>query len=325
MTIHTPPQCVNSVMAAAPTATARVVLLDAGSFGGFSSYLNETWTFTGTDWTDKSTGTINSNGPLPTRQNACMCFDGYNTMMFGGQGGSSAAGILDDTWVWSSNTTWTQYTGPGFALAGPFGRMGAEAAYLTSIGGGGGAVMFGGQNLLSNLLETWIWDGGLKIWTLLSIANGSSPNARVGHCFTSNNSTTAVLFGGQGTNQQFNDTWTFTYSGGVGTWTQKFPTTVPSVRSNACMAYTGSGGVLVMFGGENEYGYLDETWTYTIGTNTWTQVVFANGVGPSGRIGATMALDATSGNVIMFGGQTATAGYAVNETWSFNGTVWSQL
>ena len=89
MTVHTPPQCVNSVMSAAPTAGARVVLLDAGSFGGFSNYLNETWTLNSStpDWTAKSTGLINSTGPLPGRQNACMCFDGYNTMMFGGQGG----------------------------------------------------------------------------------------------------------------------------------------------------------------------------------------------------------------------------------------------
>lgn len=319
MTTHTPPPCANSVMSADPGATTgKVVLLAAGNYPGQSTFLNETWNFVGStpDWTDTSTALINSNGPLPGRQNACMAYDGTNVMLFGGQGGSSATGVLADTWVWNSaGQTWSQAA----PATSPFGRYSAEATNLN----GTGVLMFGGCNLLFNLLETWTWNG--TTWTQVSVANGAGPAARTGHVLAGNSSGTgtAVLFGGQGTNQQFNDTWTYTTAGG---WVQAaIVGASPSVRSNACMAYNTAGTQWVMFGGENEYGYLNETWTLNAGATAWTQVSVANGTGPAGRIGAQMAYDAASSSVIMFGGQTATAGYPSNETWKFTGGVWTQL
>lgn len=327
MTTNSPPRCSNSMMTSATSAGsfvgAEIILLDAGNFPGFSNYLNETWTFTGTtsNWTDQSTALVNANGPLPGRVGGVMAFDGTNVMMYGGQGTTGVP--LNDTWVWSG-TTWTQKTGPGLALAGPYVRMNAEACNLTNVGGGhAGVVMFSGQNLLANLVETWAWDGVAQTWAQVSVTNGVGPAGRTGHCFASNG-TTAVLFGGQGTNQQFNDTWTYTTASG---WAQAaIVGTSPSVRSNACMTYNTATSQWVMFGGENEYGYLDETWVLNAGATAWTQVTAGNGVGPAGRINAMMAYDAvTLAQTVMFGGQTATAGYAVNETWAFNGTVWTQL
>ena len=179
MTTHTPPRCANSVMAADPGASAgsKVVLLNTGNYPSFSSFLNETWTFSGTDWTDTSTSLVNSNGPLPGRSNMCMAYDGANVMMFGGQGDSSASGVLQDTWLWSG-TAWTKAT----PATSPFGRYDAAAAYLS----GTGVVMFGGQNLLYRLLETWVWNG--TTWAQVTVANGAGPAARAGHVMAASGS-----------------------------------------------------------------------------------------------------------------------------------------
>ncbi len=326
MTTNTPLRCANSVMSAFPGSSGKqVVLLNSGNYPGFSNFLNETWTFNGSgtpNWTDQSVSLINSTGPLPGRINATMAYDGYNVMMFGGQGAENSVGVLNDTWIWSG-TAWTQKGGVGLPLASPFGRFGMQSAHLNTIGGGGGVVMFGGENLVYNLLETWIWDGGLQTWTQLTVANGAGPAARTGHVMASDG-TNVVMFGGQGTNQQFNDTWVYTTSSG---WTKLSPATSPSVRSGAVLAYDSTNSKFVLFGGHNEYNYLDETWTFTIGSGTWTQVTVANGVGPSGRIGAQMAFDAAGATTIMFGGYSASDSYASDSTWSFDGSAltWTKL
>jgi hypothetical protein len=130
-----------------------------------------------------------------------------------------------------------------------------------------------------------------------------------------------ILFGGRGQKGQSNTTWSFSGT----TWTQLFPATSPSIRSEACMAFDSANGKWVMFGGQNEYGYLNETWTFD-GTN-WTKVAVPNGTGPAGHIGAQMAFDAGSNRTIMYGGISAKTNYPSNSTWSFNGAtgVWSIL
>jgi len=314
MTTHTPLRCANSVMSGTPATGftgQRVVLLDTGNFPSFSSFLNETWVFTGTDWTNLSTTLIDASGPLPGRINGVMSSDGYGVMLFGGQTASSTAGVLEDTWLWNG-TTWAVQT----PTTVPFGRYGAAATYLA----GTGVVMFGGENLLFKTLETWVWNGNTKAWSLVTVANGSSPAARCGHVMAASGSL-VLLFGGEGTNSQFNDTWTFNGT----TWTKLTPATSPSVRSDACMSYDTVNNIWVLFGGKNEYNYLDETWTFN-GT-TWTQVTVANGTGPEGYIGAQMAFDASSGKTIMFGGISATNNYSENDTWSFDGSAltWTKL
>jgi hypothetical protein len=326
MTATIPLRCANAAMATDPGAASgkQVVLLDTGNYPSFSSFLNQTWEFTGTNWNNTSATLVNANGPLPGRINFVMSYDGTNVMLYGGQGGSSTVGSLEDTWVWSSSAqTWTQLGGPnppGPSLnPQPFSRWDAQAAYI----GSNEVVMFGGTNTLYHLLETWVWNGSTQTWLQIAEANGASPPARVNHMMAGDGASTAVLFGGSGTNSQLNDTWTFSGT----TWTQVHPTTSPSIRSNACMAYDSVNSIYVMFGGNNEYNYLVETWTYSTSTSTWTLVPHANGVGPTGRINAQMCFDPQSGTTIMYGGVGATANYPLNETWSFNGATltWTQL
>lgn len=309
MTTHTPQPSVFSPASLTNNAGKTVVLLNNGSYGGVSNYLNDTWTFTGTDWTQQSPGNFDPAGPLPVRTDASMSYDGNNTMLFGGRGQSELDGVLNDTWTWNG-TAWTKQS----PAASPPGRFKHELTYLAAASG---AVMFGGRNVNDMFVDTWIWNG--TTWAQVTVANGAGPAGRTDSCFAASASL-ALLFGGAGTNSQFNDTWTF--NGTV--WAQLAPATSPSVRSGACMTYDTSNSLWVLFGGRNEYGFLPETWTFN-GT-TWTQRSI--GAGPAGRFGASMAFDTTSHTTIMFGGNTATQqDSASSETWSFNGStfVWTQL
>ena len=314
MTTHTPLRCANSVMSAA-TGANKIVLLNTGNYPSFSNYLNETWVFTGTDWTDISSTLIDPNGPLPCRTDAVMAFDGTNTMLYGGRGMASLVGVLLDTWLWNG-AAWTK-AAPTVA---PFGRYKAEAANLGST-----VVMFGGGIANGQLIdETWIWDGVAQNWSQITSTNScaSWPSARIGHCMAGDG-TQVIMFGGRGNNSQYNSTWSFA----SGAWTKLAPTASPSVRSEACMVYDSVNSLFVLFGGQNEYNYLDETWTYNALTNTWTHIPVANGVGPSGRVGAQMAFDTTSGKTILFGGINATTNYPADDTWAFDGSTltWALL
>lgn len=307
MTLHTPPRCANSEMATI-TTTNKVVLLNTGNYPSYMDFLNQTWTFNGTDWIQISANLIDSAGPLPGRTDMAFTYDGVgNILMYGGRGKTSLVGALQDTWLYNG-TTWTLQA----PLTSPFGRWKAESAFLS----GTGVVLFGGQNALNMLNETWVWNTTTKNWTLQ--APVTSPSIRSDHQLEASSSQ-IIMFGGKNSNSQLNDTWSYNGT----TWTQLFPTTSPSVRSSHCMSYDTTNNIWVMFGGMNAYNYLPETWIFN-GTN-WTQVSI--GTGPAGRINAQMSFDTNTNTSLMFGGTSAATNYPSNETWSFNGSskIWTQL
>ena len=225
--------------------------------------------------------------------------------------------LFQDTWTYVGGT-WTLQA----PTTVPYGRTKAAAAYLAA---DGYAVMFGGSTVYNVIDETWIWNSAVLNWVQLPFANGAGPAGRIGHCMAAS-ATEVLLFGGSGTsNNLFGDTWTFNGT----TWTQPTLTggVSPSFRTNACMTYDATNAVFVLFGGENDSAYVNDTWTFNPGTNTWAQVTVANGAGPAARIGAQMAFDTTNHLTIMFGGISAGANYPSNETWAFNGATltWAKM
>lgn len=309
MTTHVPPRCANTSIAA--KGNGEVVLLNCGNYPSYSSLLNQTWSWGGSDWTNKSTSTtalIDPNGPLPGRINCSMDYDGTNIMLFGGQGDSSTTGGFADTWTFNG-TSWSKKS----PATSPTMRWSAETGYISGVG----VILFGGQNSLFNLNETWKWDGT----TWLQIATTTQPAAKVGHVMASDQ-TTIVLFGGEMINQQSNHTWKYTNSGG---WSQITAITPPSVRSHMCMCYDSVNSIFVMYGGKNSAGYLNETYTFSLSTSTWTKQSPA--VSPPGLIGAQMEFDKQSNTTILFGGISATTNYPSLDTWQFNGSSlnWTKL
>jgi hypothetical protein len=231
-------------------------------------------------------------------QGQVVLFGGYNETEIG------------DTWLWNG-TTWTQQSPATSPPARSQSAMVYDAAQSN-------VVLFGGY--LSNTApfrsnDTWVWNG--STWTQQSPA--TSPSARADHAMAYDAAQSqVVLFGGfTDSGTTLGDTWTWDGT----TWTQQNPATSPSARSFAAMAYDAIHNQVVMFGGQptGTGGALNDTWVWN-GT-TWTQESPANS--PPARNGHTMAFDAQTGQIVLFGGENANNIY-LNDTWVWDGTNWTQ-
>ncbi len=130
-----------------------------------------------------------------------------------------------------------------------------------------------------------------------------------------------VLFGGQGTGPGYlSDTWTWN-----GAWKQQKPLTSPPGRSGAAETYDPSTKSVILFGGVGDIsafqiGDLSDTWTW----NGATWIKQHPAISPPPRRGASMAYDATTGVVLLFGGDNGERSpNFLNDSWVWNGTTWS--
>src|SRR5438876_5501933 len=98
-------------------------------------------------------------------------------------------------------------------------------------------------------------------------------------------------------------------------WVQLSPASSPPARSYLAMAYDPASGKIIMFGGFDGTGYLNDTWTFD--GVTWTQV--ATNTPPPARAAAQMAYDSVTQKVVLFGGFDG-ANY-LGDTWLWDGTT----
>lgn len=197
----------------------------------------------------------------------------------------------------------------------PSARKGGSMAYDNQMGMD---LLFGGAAgpPQGRLNDTWAWNGH----TWLPLHPVTSPLPRDSASMVYDAATgTIVLFGGiSDSGTVLDDTWSWDGS----SWTQLHPTTSPQARDAAGMAYDAAHQVVVLFGGETEQGRLspslNDTWSWD--GSIWTQLHPATS--PSARFGASMAYDAATQQVVLFGGG---AGYPLNDTWSWDGITWTQL
>ena len=279
-------------------SSGQVVLF--GGQGSKNNTLNDTWTWNGTTWTQLSPATS-----PPSRLNAAMAYDANSgqLVLFGGlNNNGNGTSLLGDTWTWNG-TTWTQQT----PATSPQARFYATMAYDPS---SGQVVLFGGETVNSDFYvgDTWTWNG--STWTPQNPA--TSPPSR-GTAAMAYDATFGqlLLFGGDGNGTGFpflNDTWTWNGT----TWTQLSPAASPPPTGQAVMAYDANSGQLVLFGGANDEGLniLGDTWTWN-GT-TWTQQTTV--ASPEARFSAAMAYDPSSGQVVLFGGESNTD--LLGDTWA---------
>ena len=210
-----------------------------GGRSGTGAYLNDTWTWDGSVWT-QLTGGVSP----PAREHHSLVFDdSLNAiLLFGGWNGTTA---LNDTWELTTSG-WTQLS----PSTKPSIRYYTSMAYDIAAGE---TVLFGGFNNGTYLNETWAFSSGN--WVKLNPAN--SPSARRAAPLAYDPATgLALLFGGfNGT--ALGDTWTFDGT----TWTQHSVDTAPSARYGAAMVYGNSSSV-VLFGGSNGTTKNNETWQW---------------------------------------------------------------
>jgi len=107
-------------------------------------------------------------------------------------------------------------------------------------------------------------------------------------------------------------------SGGVAasaSWVELSPASSPPVRSYLAMTYDPASGKIIIFGGFDGTGYLNDTWTFD--GVTWTQV--ATNTPPPARAAAQMAYDSVTQKVVLFGGFNG-RNY-LGDTWLWDGTT----
>ena len=156
-----------------------------------------------------------------------------------------------------------------------------------------------------------------------------TPAGRYWHSATSNGGTTAAtsrvyVFGGTGGIQSnysyFNDLWY--YQVDKFAWTLA-PTgrAIPTGRGH--IAWSCGGGRCIVFGGTNGVSKLNETWSYTEATGTWTKATCGRkSPCPSARVMSTMAYDPTRGYHVLFGGR-GSGDTTLTDTHTFGGTAWT--
>lgn len=177
-------------------------------------------------------------------------------------------------------------------------------------------VLFGGANYAESRVfaDTWSWDG--TSWTERHPAH--SPAARDWPALAYDDALgEVVLFGGgiPGAAANSDETWTWDGSD----WSEQQPEWSPPGRHSAAMAYDAARGLLVLFGGLGQGGYLNDTWTYD--GRTWTPVCGVDALpacGPPPGLGNAMAYDPLHQQIVMFGGSNGD-----NYTWTWDGSGWT--
>ena len=131
------------------------------------------------------------------------------------------------------------------------------------------------------------------------------------------------VFGGYDNTSFYNDTWTFDTRDNANTWTNLNPSTLPSARYDASMAFDPSNGQIILFGGKGASGSVNDTWVFDArdNANTWTQLIPSSS--PAPRYGASMAFNSSNGQMTLFGGNGNSG--LLNETWVFSANTWTQL
>lgn len=260
----------------APTERVRAAMAYAGAgkvvlYGGSPLYTGprgtapqalETWVYDlATDtWTKMS-----PKGAPPALDGHSMCFigSGDKVLMFGGRVIKQQK-QSDQTWIYDlSQNKWAQKNNKTT-------RPGARASFGMAYLGGDQAVLFGGYNGTSQTDETWLYDEGDTKWTKINPT--AKPPARYNLTAAYLGGDQMVIFGGRAdvttgsssnsTSILYNDTWVLDLSDN--TWTEDTNSKTPDPRGNARLAETSLDGSskLVLFGGNSDTEYFDDTWLF---------------------------------------------------------------
>lgn len=138
-----------------------------------------------------------------------------------------------------------------------------------------------------------------------------------------------LLFGGfDGTGTLYrNDVWELTLSGTPAWHLLATAGTPPSARSGSRIVLDAANHRLLMFGGANASGYLNDVWALSLsGTPTWTPVATV-GTTPGGRADQVLAWDEAGQKLLVFAGFNATTSFA--DLWSLDFSLatpqWTRL
>ena len=201
--------------------------------------LNDTWLWDGFTWTQASP----THSP-PARSDFGMTFDALTgvVVLFGGNGNDET--LLGDTWTWNGSD-WTQLS----PTTSPSARVGAAMTFDETRNQ---IVLFGGLDSNAENDETWLFDG--TTWTM-----STAPSAR-GDATMAWDPVRQLtwLIGGAVGNDSLGDLWL--WDGTV--WNAAPSIGGPTARFGATAAYDRAHGELLVFGGKDDSGELNDTYMF---------------------------------------------------------------
>ena len=289
--------------------------------GGQVLQLNDTWAYSYSDntWTNRTP--IISGGTLDTRMDFDMAYDSTNdrTVLYGGDVDTSGKD-LNDTWVYDyGDNTWYNMS-PGYVGGTLSGRLGHCMTYDSDAQR---VILYGGGNLTTGILnDTWTYSVSDNTWYNMSPSDsgGSRPKSYLSELvYDAANKLTVLSCGGIGTGY-INETWVYNFSSN--TWVKRNPSYVGGTltpRQWHSMAYDSNSEHVVLFGGTDIGGDLNDTWVYKTSVDTWYKVDFKQ-VGDNlyPREAPEIVYDSSADKIVLFSGWSDQAGYTtVKDTWAF--------
>ncbi len=284
--------------------SSRGVTVLFGGIVGPSQHAGDTWEWDGQAWQLRA-----MTGP-GARYGHRMAFDSTRNVvvLFGGvQNGPN------ETWEWDG-TSWTLRSTSGPTARYQCGLVYDSARQRTVLFGGvanGGVGWFG---------DTWEWDG--STWTQ-EASGGPTPRGDHAMAYDEVREST-ILFGGVNWDlgqPYLLDTWEWNGS----TWTPITVQSSPPARAYHAMVFDSTRGLVVTVGGGDEFGPGAGTWELDACQAVcaqWRQGA-VGGALPPPRGHHAMAYHPTNG-VVLFGGAGSDEVY-LDDTWAFDGQVWSEL
>ena len=323
---------------AADYGTGNVMAYSNGSNAGWPASIapeeNETWVWSGSNWSDQGKVTWTTNA-VP-RVNTTMAYDPVNhrIALFGGNV-AQASPLLNDMVEWTG-TAWTQVSAGGTAPNIPPGTEYFQTMITDPVGGAMYLYEVNTQSssTTAGAASLWRWNG--SAWSLASSSSTPIPPAphpaefaEQAFSYDSLRGETLV-FGGYATDSMFpnNATWIWN-----GAWKPQVPPAAPSARLGASMAYDPVHDAYVLFGGISSIHFVGATQNDgTLDHDTWVWQGSGWGAGsaaqtgPSPRYSAGMAFDGQ--DIVLFGGspfENAIDDTPYGDTWIWTSAAgWTQ-
>ena len=187
-------------------------------------------------------------------------------------------------------------------------------------------IVFGGRDLGQFFGDTWQLSlAGSPSWTQL-LPTLYRPPARLLHKSAYDASRgRMVMFAGWG-GYWLSDLWALTI-GATPLW-QPLSTgsgPIPPARSDHVAVVDPSGDRFVVFGGRDLHNFFDDTWSYDMAAETWSELT-PLGTPPSAREAMAGVYDPVRDRLIIFGGWDGSA--ALDQTWELTlgaTPTWSQI
>jgi hypothetical protein len=110
-----------------------------------------------------------------------------------------------------------------------------------------------------------------------------------------------------------------------GAWQPLQTTNPPPARRDAALAYDGERHRLILFGGRNDTGSLDDTWALELATMVWEPLATGSAMRPPARHSMVAGVDSINQRFLITTGQAP--GELFNDTWQLDLTTntWSEL